>query len=287
MKDKITLKDKLVDFLINNPSELKEIYEKFKGETKTTIRGRINENIDKAFKRLSKGVYVAIKGDSKALIIEGDVWEVIKEFEDSSMDAIITDSPYTTIDQYFGLGTTKRQKTGWNFETKNIDRPLLKEMYRVLKPGGHFFSFHPSDSKDTLTHNSEMILNSVKEGFEFNKKWIWDKKWMSMGYNGRNRHEQIFFFSKGKRNKPHDLRIPDVLTHTRIHPSKKLHDTEKPVELIKDIVKFCSKEGDTILDMFAGSLVLAQAGLELNRNTISVELDGQMIKESMKARGIQ
>jgi hypothetical protein len=38
---------------------------------------------------------------------------------------------------------------------------------------------------------------------------------MGMGYNGRNQYENILFLSKGKRHKPYDLSIRDVLSHKR------------------------------------------------------------------------
>jgi len=74
----MTLKKKLEDFLTDNPSELQEIYNQFPEEKETTIRGRLNENINRAFRRISRGVYVAQQGEAQALIIEGDSWEKIK-----------------------------------------------------------------------------------------------------------------------------------------------------------------------------------------------------------------
>ena len=122
-------------------------------------------------------------------------------------------------------------------------------------------------------------------GFEFNKRWIWDKVVIGMGYNGRNRHEQILFFSKGKRRKPYDLSIPDVLTHKRIPTAKRLHEAEKPVELIMDIMRFSNCKNNLVVDTFAGSLSVAESGLRLGINTISIELDPKMILQSLKARG--
>jgi len=277
------LKEKLIEFLLDNPKELQEIYEEFKDEKPTTIRGRLNENVGNVFKRIGRGIYLADNGKAKALVIEGDCWEKIKDVDNESIDTIITDSPYTCLDAYYKIGTTRQRNVNKSigFQTKDIDTTLLKEMLRVLKPNGHFFSFMPASNKDTYEYNKRFIEMSQQTGFTFNKIWIWDKQVIGMGYNGRNRYEQIVFLSKGDRRKPYDLSIADVLSHKRIASSHRIHEAEKPIELIKDIMKFSCKENDTVLDTFAGSMVVAQAGMELNINTISFEIEEEIIKRAI------
>lgn len=281
----MSLKTKLIDFLVDNPKTLGEVYTEFSGEKPTTIRGRLNEGVGKIFHRVTKGVYIATKGDAKAIIIEGDAWEKIRDIESNSVDTIITDSPYSCLNHHLATGTTRKLSGEWSFKTRDIDKELLVEMRRVLKVGGHFFNFLPPDSHDTLEYNNTFIDMALHTGFEFNKRWIWDKVSMGLGYNGRNRHEQILFFSKGKRRKPRDLSIPDVLAHKRIHSSKRIHETEKPVELIMDIMKFSNLKGELVLDTFAGSLSTAEAGMRLGINTISIEIDPEMIIKSLRVRG--
>lgn len=284
---KMSLKDKLVDYLADNPKTLGEVYKEFNDEKPSTIRGRLNENIGKAFIRLGKGIYIATKGGATAIIIEGDAWEKIKDIESESVDTIITDSPYSCLNHHLATGTTRKLSGEWSFKTADIDPILLKEMLRVLKYGGHFFSFLPPDAADTYDYNNQFVNMAREVGFTFNKRWIWNKMVFGMGYNGRNRYEQIMFMSKGKRRKPYDLSIPDVLDHKRISPNDRIHEAEKPIELIKDILRFSNLEGDVVLDTFAGSLTLALAGLDLGINTISIELDHDIIVKSMMARGLE
>ena len=54
----VSLKKKLVEFLSSDPKVLREIYAAFPDESKTTIRGRLNENVDRAFRRIARGVYL-------------------------------------------------------------------------------------------------------------------------------------------------------------------------------------------------------------------------------------
>jgi DNA modification methylase len=51
------------------------------------------------------------------------------------------------------------------------------------------------------------------------------------------------------------------------------HTTQKPLWLMKDILKIHSNEGDTVLDMFAGSGTTGIACMEMNRNFIMIEKD--------------
>lgn len=274
---KKTLTSKLVDFLAEEPKHLGEMYENFPDEYPHSIRRSLSENINRCFKRISRGVYLATIGDCKALIIEGDAWEAIKDIEDDSIDAIITDSGYTCLNDFLAMGTTRKKTNKWEFPTKDIDQELLKEMFRVLKKGGHFFSFLPADSNKTIDYNNNFIEMAKKSGFEFNKRFIWSKEVLGMGYNGRAMYEQMIFLSKGKRHMPYDKSIPDLLSHKRINPKVRLHEAEKPVELIEDLVKFCSKEGDVILDPFAGTLSLAKACLKQKRNAICIEVSRKII----------
>ena len=203
------LTGKLSDYLLDNAQPLKSIYDNFPEEKKTTIRGRLNENINKCFKRIGKGIYISIKGDAQALIIVGDCWEEIKNINDDSIDSIITDSPYTSLNKHYEMGTARQRNRDKSvgFETKDIDQEMLKELFRVLKKGGHFFSFLPADAQSTRKQNDSFIDCSEEVGFIFNKRFIWDKQCIGMGYNGRNRYEQIIFLSKGKRTMPRDRSI--------------------------------------------------------------------------------
>ena len=54
---------------------------------------------------------------------------------------------------------------------------------------------------------------------------------------------------------------------------KNLHDTEKPVDLMKILVENSSDEGDVVLDPFMGIGSTGIACKKLNRNFMGIELD--------------
>ena len=287
--ERMSLKEKLIEFLSHEARSLQEIYDAFQSERRTTIRGRLNENVGSAFRRISRGVYLAVQGDSKALVIEGDAWEALREFETGSIDAIITDHGYTCLNHHYEVGNARKQNRQKHigFATRDMDEELLSQLFRVLKQGGHFFTFLPADAADTLDYNNQVIAMARQTGFTFNKRFIWDKKRIGMGYNGRNRYEQILFFSKGERNMPNDMSVPDVLAHDTLPRGRRLHHAEKPVPLLTDLIRFCSQENDVLLDPFAGSLSLAAAGFETNRHTICIEQDQDMLQKALRARTAQ
>lgn len=279
----MSLKQRLWDFL-KSPKCLTEIYDEFCDETPSTIRGRLNENVGVCFKRIARGVYLATCGDVQAVILKGDSWTVLKELEDESIDAIVMDSPYAVLDQQMQRGSTRKRNLnkGWDFETKDLDEAFYLELLRVIKPGGHMFSFMPPVRNDTWAYLMEQIELATGAGWVFNAQWVWDKKKISLGYNGRPRHELIQFFSKGKRRlfgTGHPMRAtPDILEFPSEHYKYKKHQTQKPVGLIAALVGFSTLPNEVVLDPFGGSLSTAAACLQMERNSVSIELDEAMIR---------
>lgn len=51
------------------------------------------------------------------------------------------------------------------------------------------------------------------------------------------------------------------------------HPTQKPVKLFKQLIELTTKEGDLVIDPFAGSGTTAVSCLELNRKYICIEKD--------------
>lgn len=56
---------------------------------------------------------------------------------------------------------------------------------------------------------------------------------------------------------------------------KGVHPAEKPVDLIKRLIRVSSKENDIILDPFLGSGTTAVAAKDLNRKYIGYEIDSE------------
>ena len=72
--NELSLRQKLLFELNGQEKTLPELYESFPEEKRTTIRGRLNEAIDKYFKRVSNGVYTAILGRFQVVYAD-PAWE--------------------------------------------------------------------------------------------------------------------------------------------------------------------------------------------------------------------
>lgn len=88
-------------------------------------------------------------------LIEGDCREVLKEFADSSVDAVVTDPPY-------GLEFMGKR---WDYDVPGVD--IWREVLRVLKPGGHLLSFGGSRTY----HRMAVAIEDA--GFEIRDQIMW------------------------------------------------------------------------------------------------------------------
>lgn len=161
-----------------------------------------------------------------------------------SIDLIITDPAYESLEKHREHGTTTRLTNDW-FEIFRNDRfgEWFHMAYRALRPNAHLYVFCDQETMFVLKPLGEAA------GFRFWKPLVWDKVAIGMGYHYRASYELILFFEKGER-RLNDLGMRDVLTHKRILNG---YPTEKPVELIRKLVEQSSEPGEVVADPFMGS----------------------------------
>ena len=81
----------------------------------------------------------------------------------------------------------------------------------------------------------------------------------------------------------------DVWWHTIVSPTGKEkpgYPTQKPLGILRRVIQASSKEGDLVLDFFAGSGTTGAAAAELNRNFILIDQNPEsieVIKERLKS----
>jgi site-specific DNA-methyltransferase (adenine-specific) len=187
----------------------------------------------------------------------------LRSLESESLDLVITDPPYESLEKHRAVGTTTRLKQSkassneW-FEIFPNSRfeELFTEVHRVLKRNTHFYLFCDQETMFV----AKPIAESV--GFKFWKPLVWDKMKIGMGYHYRARYEFVLFFEKGKR-KLLDLGIPDVIAAPRVLNG---YPTEKPVAVADVLVKQSSDEGELVVDPFMGSGSTGLAALQNGRH---------------------
>ncbi|KDM90023.1 DNA-methyltransferase [Photobacterium galatheae] len=195
------------------------------------------------------------------LLFHDDAVNWLSTLADASVDLLITDPPYESLEKHRKIGTTTRLKMSKSSSNQWFDifpndrfESLFHEIYRVLKNGSHFYLFCDPETMFIAKPIAEKV------GFKFWKPIVWDKINIGMGYHYRARHEYILFFEKGKR-KLNDLSIPDILEYKRVF---KGYPTEKPVPLLELLIKQSSNPGELVVDPFfgSGSTLLAAKNLE-------------------------
>jgi len=179
-----------------------------------------------------------------------------------SVDLLVTDPPYESLEKHRAIGTTTRLKVSagssnpWFTVFPNARfAELFAEVYRVLARNSHFYLMCDPETA--------FIAKPIAEsaGFKFWKPLVWDKCTIGMGYHYRARYEFVLFFEKGKR-KLNDLGIADVLTAPRVRGG---YPAEKPVALSETLILQSSSAGQVVADPFMGSGSVGVAALKLSR----------------------
>lgn len=210
-----------------------------------------------------------------ATVVIADAVQFCEGLADECIDLVVTDPAYESLEKHRKKGTTTRLKQSksssnqW-FEIFHNDRfpSLMRELYRVLKEGSHFYLYCDCETM--------FIVKPIAEqaGFKFWKNLVWDKVSLGMGYHYRARHEYIMFLEKGKR-RLNDLSEPDVLKVKRVH---KGYPTEKPVDLNKILIRQSTDEGALVFDPFAGSGSTGAAALALGRHFIGCDVNPDAVE---------
>lgn len=195
-------------------------------------------------------------------IHQGDCLQLLKQLDDESVDLIITDPPYGD-----GIGYGRMDKTILNNESEEINYKVLPILYSKLKRGGVAYLF-------TNWKFSPLIQDFIKKQTQFNIRMelVVVKNNIGMGYGFRNQHEFLLVLEKGdvKYNRND---VSSVLKMGHIHHDKDTHPHEKGLDLLKLLIDHSSKEGDLVLDCFAGSGSTLVACQQTKRKFIGMELD--------------
>ena len=207
-------------------------------------------------------------------ITNEDNMDLMSRYDDNHFDLAIVDPPYgigfdgnTTVEGKSGKAKTFSNKQHHIKKNWDNKRPSLKyfiELQRVSKNqiiwGGNYFA-------DLLT---------AKKG------WIyWDKKITNA--NNKNYSDGELAYSSFNcilRKFTYDWIGFGYLNNPQ--KQKKIHPTEKPIQLYEWLLMNYAKEGDKILDTHLGSGSIAIACHNLRYDLTACELDNEYYEAAMK-----
>ena len=207
----------------------------------------------------------------------GNCLEVLDTIPSKSVDLVLCDPPYETMGQAGDRTRFKHIKSGLKYHKwdKRIDGNfLLPKLKRVLQPNAVVIIFYQI---------SASVKGDQLEGFDkyfkYSHKYVWIKDHFGNPFNAKklplSLFEEIAVFKNGLNgtfNLPEGAKYKsNVLEYAK--DKEKLHTTQKPVNLLKDLISTYSNEGDVVLDYAMGSGSTCVAAKECDRNYIGIEKD--------------
>ena len=205
----------------------------------------------------------------------GDCLELVKDIPDKSVDLLLTDPPYLHVKggcKSKGLNKGVRDtKSKVVSNMSDFGEKEINEFLDIVKPKMKIFNAYIFCSKLQIPY----YLNwALKNKCQFDVL-IWDKDFtgiISRKFFAPNIEYIIRIYKKGLNQLDESKYYQKIKQYKR--PKNKVHETEKPVELLKEFIMLSSNNENIILDMFMGSGTSGQAVLEVgNRKFIGIEKD--------------
>ena len=216
-------------------------------------------------------------------LYHGDCIEVMYGLEDASVDAVITDPPYSSgTRREAAKGLRKSMTRGvadqdW-FTTDCLTtngfiwlmRQCGLQWHRLVKPGGHILVF--------IDWRMMPALSGALESADLRHVGllVWDKTYFGMGTYFRNQHELILHFTKGRSTAAQRRDVGNVLQAKPIRNGQ--HPTEKPVDLLQTLISVVVPPGATVLDPFCGSGTTGVAAVQEGRFFIGIEREAEYLE---------
>ncbi len=165
-------------------------------------------------------------------VIEGDVLEVLKMCPDNSIPIVTADPPWSYIQAHLAKGSTTRMMGTSNtfYETQDLPKEVIREIHRVLQPGGVFLCWFPPAQEEAQDTWLQTLTAIRRTGFTMLREVTWVKG-KGGGYIFAPSTEPLFVFSKGARptvsnGRLFDLSVTNVITHPRMHAKHKTRYTD-------------------------------------------------------------
>lgn len=218
--------------------------------------------------------------EKKGRVVQAEAMALLAELEDNSVPLVIADPPYGInyhSNYYEGENPHDPVTNDWNFQIGGF----LRECGRVLKEGGALYLFTRWDVYPKWAPAVQL------SGLELKNCIAWKKNNHSAGDlegNYGNKREEIMFCVKG-RHLLNGHRWSNVWEFDRVPPSQAVVPTQKPLPMIKRIVRQSSDEGELVVDPFCGSGQTALAARAEQREFLVGDIDESMIQLTKKRLG--
>lgn len=219
--------------------------------------------------------YVLMEGDGRRLGM----------LKNESVDCIITDHPWKDpISNHGG------NRSFADYECFFYTLEDFQEKARVLKHGCFLAEFLPAENESNYEYLYQIKRMAKESGLDYYCKVSWKKgKFLSNTGRKAKNTQDIMIFTKGKaRNLRLDAKrtketgrpcymsgaagmLPAMFDVEPVPRNQKIHQSELPVALCEQLLEYLTKDGEVILDQFAGSGAIGAAALRKGRRCILIE----------------
>ncbi|MFN3598816.1 MAG: DNA-methyltransferase [Aquificaceae bacterium] len=242
----------------------------------------------------------------KNKVILGSALEVLLKFPAEVFDMVFIDPPYflqlpnKELKRWKVKTVVEGVNDSWDKfssfeEYDNFIQKLFTEVKRVMKPNATLWVIS--------TYHSIFRIGKIMQdlGYWILNDVIWIKtnpmpNWLGVRFT--NATETLIWAVKDKKVKKYTFNkeyaklfgIGKIGANVWVLPicsgkerlkdekGKKLHSTQKPIELLKRVILTSTKEGDLILDPMAGSGTTGYTAIALKRNFVMIEINPKYVK---------
>ena len=207
--------------------------------------------------------------DLENRIINADCMDILRRLPDKCVDLVLTDPPY-----YNGLEMTtyygKKDKSDTGVKRTKY-KPFAEKWF---VPDNDWFEQIRRISKEQIIFG----INYYEFSGMVKGRLIWDK----MNDTSSFSKAEIASCSSIQSVQIYRFLWNGMLQQDMKNKEVRIHPTQKPVDLIGQILRDYSKENDLVLDCFSGSGTTAIACHRLNRRFICIEKDKEYFDMSVK-----
>ena len=217
-------------------------------------------------------------------LLKGDCLELMKGIPDESIDAVITDPPYNISreNNFSTMSSANRKGIDFGEWDKGFDQvSYLNEVFRILKMGGTAVIFNSRENVALLNQYADEhnllfkdIIYWVKSNPMPRNR---DRRYVTSVENAVTivKNGEKWTFNRQRSNYENGL-----FKYPIVSPKERIHPTQKPVQLMEDLVRIHSNESDVILDPFLGSGSTGVACINTKRNFIGMEVNEEYFNKA-------
>lgn len=232
-------------------------------------------------------IAAVLAGEREWAMVCGDALELMLALSDGSVDMIWTDPPFGHGNQQDDLQAARVRDcvkgartrpaeaivndTGEDFE-KTL-KGFIAQASRVLNRDYCCCCCCMAGGGPNVTF--ARVSQWVDEQLAFFMAVVWDKSARGDGMGWRYRRNYEFVLVAHRKGGKllwanNDLAVPNIVRD--MPPQNKVHPNEKPVSLARRFIEWHTRQGQLVLDPFAGSGTTGVACLKTGRRFIGIEI---------------